>query len=136
MKQIKGHVHAESMALYAEDAKSHAEPWKLWQIKTGSFDWIGCKFSPAWDSSCEFRRKSKTHIVNGVEVPVFEFTPKVGDKYYVANVGLPEFFDQWRRQSEDCTFTQRMLERGLLYPYTEEGKQAAILHSKAMLGIA
>ncbi len=132
----QGHVHAENMALYAEDAKIHAEPWKLWQIKTGSFDWIDCKFSPAWDSTCKFRRKPKTHIVHGVEVPFFEFTPKVGEKYCVANVGLPEFFEDSYRTSECCTFTQRMIERGLLYPFTEDGKQAAILHAKAMLGIA
>ena len=26
-----GHIHAELMAQYAEDAKQHDEPWKLWQ---------------------------------------------------------------------------------------------------------
>lgn len=134
MKQ--GHVHAENMALYAEDAKTHVMPWKLWQIKTGSLYWIDCKFSPAWDPSCEFRRKPKTHFVHGVEIPVFEFTPKVYEIYYTANVGLPEFFEQGYRESLGCTFTHRMIERGLLYPFTEEGKQAAILHSKAMLGMA
>ena len=136
MKQIKGHVHAESMALYAEDAKSHAEPWKLWQIKMGSFDWIDCKFSPAWDPSCEFRRKPKTRFVHGVEIPAFEFTPKVGERYYTANVNLPVLYGCGSNTAEDCTFTQRMIEHGLLYPFTEKGKQAAILHSKAMLGIA
>ena len=70
MKQIepnKGHIHAESMALYAEDAKTHAEPWKLWQITIGSLGWIDCKFSPQWDPTCEFRRKPKTLIEDGAE---------------------------------------------------------------------
>ena len=132
----QGHAHAESMALYAQDAKTHTEPWKLWQMKTGSHDWIDCKFSPAWNLSCEYRRKQKTKLIHGVEIPVFEFVPKVGEKYYAANVDVHEFFDHWLRTSERCVFTQRMIERGLVYPYTEEGKQAAILHSKAMLGIA
>ena len=135
----KGHVHAELMAQYAEDAMTHAEPWKLWQVwqvKADDGAWWDCGAHPRWANDTEYRRKPNTKLIHGVEIPVFEFTPKVGEKYYVANVGLPEFFDQWRRQSEDCTFTQRMLERGLLYPYTEAGKQAAILHSKAMLDIA
>jgi len=134
----QGHVHAESMAQYAEDAKTHSEPWVLWQIKDKYKDdvWFYCQRHPIWATHLEYRRKPKTHIVNGVEIPVFEFTPKVGGTYYTANVGLPEFFEQGYREAEDCTFTQRMIERGLIYPYTEEGKQAAILHSKAMLGIA
>lgn len=37
--------------------------------------------------------------------------------------------------SEGCTFTKRMVERDLIYPYTEKGKQAAILHAKALLNI-
>lgn len=60
---------------------------------------------------------------------------KMGDRFYAANVGLPDFFEEGYWSSKDCTFTQRMIERGLLYPHTEEGKQAAILHSKVMLGI-
>ena len=131
----KGHVHAELMAQYAEDAKTHAEPWKLWQTKGDSHIWWDCRAHPMWWSDTEYRRKPKTKMIHGVEIPVFEFTPKVGEKYYAANVDVHEFFDQWLRSSECCVFTQRMIERGLIYPYTEEGKQAAILHSKIMLGI-
>ena len=134
----QGHVHAESMAKYAEDAKTHSEPWKLWQIKDKDDDgvWFYCQRHPIWATHLEYRRKPNTKLIHGVEVPVFEFTPKVGEEYYVADVGTPEFFEQWHKPSEDSTSTQRMIERGLIYPYTEEGKQAAILHSKAMLGIA
>ena len=28
----QGHPHAESMALYAEDAKTTAKPWELWEL--------------------------------------------------------------------------------------------------------
>lgn len=134
----QGHVHAELMAQYAEDAKTHAEPWVLWQIKDKDDDgvWFCCQRHPIWATHLEYRRKPKTKLIHGVEIPVFEFTPKVGERFYVANVGFPEFFDWWCRPSEDCTLTQRMIERGLVYPCTEEGKKAAILHSKAMLGIA
>lgn len=131
-----GHVHAELMAQYAEDAKTHTEPWKLWQFKGINGDWLCCGGHPAWDYAIEYCRKPKTKLIHGVEIPDFEFTPKVGEKYYAANVGLPELFEEGYRTSGNCTFTQRMIERELIYPYTEEGKQATILHSKAMLGIA
>lgn len=134
----KGHVHAELMAQYAEDAKTSKTPWELWQIKDKYKDdvWFCCQRHPIWATHLEYRRKPNTKLIHGVEVPVFEFTPKVGEEYYVADVGTPEFFEQWHKPSEDSTSTQRMIERGLIYPYTEDGKQAAILHSKAMLGIA
>ena len=81
------------------------------------------------------KQPQRMKLIHGVEIPVFEFTPQIGEEFYTANVGLPEFFEQGYRGPVGCTFTQRMLKRGLLYPYTEEGKQAAILHAKAMLGI-
>ena len=132
----KCHVHAESMALYAEDAKTHAKPWKLWQVKADDGAWWDCDAHPRWANDTEYRRKPNTKLIHGVEIPVFEFTPKVGEKYYTADVSSPEFFEQWYKSSENNTLAQRMIERGLLYPYTEEGKKAAILHSKIMLGIA
>lgn len=64
----QGHVHAELMAQYEEDAKTHAEPWKLWYSKTGESLWWGCPSTPLWDPSSEYRRKPKTHIDNGVEI--------------------------------------------------------------------
>lgn len=131
-----GHIHAVLMAQYAEDAKTHIEPWKLWQIKDHSGVWVGCDYHPSWQTDLEYRRKPKTRIIHGIEITDFEFKPKVGEAFYAANVGLPEFFEHAQRASEHCTFTQRMIERGLIYPRTEEGRQAAILHAKAMLGIA
>ena len=132
MKQ--GHIHAELMAQYAEDAMAHSEPWKLWQIKTGSFDWIDCKFSPTWDPSCEFRRKPKTHIVNGVEVPDLRISPEYGNYYYLADPTERDFTYFYLFHGDGTG--SLWVKRGLIYQGTEEGKQAAILHAMAMLGIA
>lgn len=132
----QGHVHAELMAQYAEDAKTSKTPWELWQVKCDAGIWHLCKDYPRWECTREYRRKPKTKLIHGVEIPIFEFTPKAGEKYYTADVSSPEFFEQWHKSSVNNTLAQRMIERGLVYPYTEEGKQAAILHSKAMLGIA
>lgn len=128
----QGHPHAELMMQYAEDAKTHAEPWELWQIKTGSFNWIDCKISLAWDPTSEYRRKSKTHTVHGVEIPDLRVLPEIGDYYYLADPTVSELAELHKFVMRAETLRA---ERGLAYQNSEEGKQAAILHSKAMLGI-
>lgn len=129
-----GHVHADLMRQYAEDAKTHTEPWKLWQVKDAEGTWWRCQFSPSWDASLEFRCKPKTHIVNGVEIPDLRVKPEEGEQYYLADPLSRTFFTL--RQAYKNAARNDWVERGLVYPHTEEGKQAAILHSKSMLGIA
>ena len=131
--QTAGHVHAVLMAQYAEDAKTHPEPWKLWQVKCADGAWRDCHDNPTWGRDTEYRRKPKTHIVHGVEIPDLRATPKYGEYYYLVNPLSDCLFTHYRctgNSSEDL-----WVERGLSYQSTEEGKQAAILHSKAMLGI-
>ena len=128
-----GHPHAELMAQYAEDAKTHAEPWKLWQIK-GKGDWVSCPLNPNWVVTKEYRRKPKTHIIHGVEIPDLRVSPKHGDGYYLTNTSAFKLYSchTFVGDNTDKLWT----ERGLTYQHTEEGKQAAILHAKAMLGVA
>ena len=52
------HIHAESMALYAEDARVTDEPWKLWEVKVLS-EWNQPLCSPAWLVDSQYRRKPK-----------------------------------------------------------------------------
>lgn len=132
---IKGHVHAESMALYAEDAKTHAEPWKLWQVKADDGVWWDCDAHPRWANDTEYRRKPKTHTVHGVEIPDLRVSPKYGEYYYLANPVSSTYYTVHKFIKDD-TLDIIWVERGLAYQHTEEGSQAAILHSKAMLGIA
>ena len=130
----KGHVHAKLMAQYAEDAKTHAEPWKLWQFNAGS--WGDCGRSPAWATHLEYRRKPnkpKTHNVHGVEIPDLRVSPKYGEYYYLASTSTQTHYSV--HTSVGDIMDKIWVERGLVYQYTEEGKQAAILHSKAMLGM-
>lgn len=130
----QGHPHAHLMALYAEDAKTTDKPWELWQIKAGSSDWISCKFSPAWDPCCQFRRKPKTHIVNGVEVPDLRFEPKDGEEYYLPHPSVARLCTAANCGPYDSHYHR--VSNNLCYEPTEEGKQAAIMHAKAWLGIA
>ncbi len=136
----QGHPHAELMMAYAEDAKTHAEPWKLWEVrnwqpKPDESSWIDCKFMPEWDVYCEYRRKPKTHLVHGVEVPDLRIKPSRGENYYYPLPTSPNLVRQTIFIHGDDG-DKHILRNNLCYEYTEAGKQAAILHAKAMLGIA
>lgn len=78
-------------------------------------------------------RKLKTHIVHGVEIPDLRVSPKYGDYYYIADPLSRTLFTV--REDTRKLAVKEWVNRGLVYQHTEEGKQAAILHSKAMLGI-
>lgn len=135
----KGHIHAELMAQYAEDARTTDKPWDLYQIKTVLNTWkdIGSQF--IFDSNCTYRRKPKTHNVHGVEIPDLRVSPKQGDYFYLVDPLSRSLFtvrEHTKKLAVEKLAVKEWVERGLVYLHTEEGKQAAILHSKAMLGIA
>lgn len=135
-----GHIHAE-------DAKTTTEPWELWQVKgddgvwkdcqvKGSVDgWQHCSQHPAWWCATEYRRKPKTHIVHGVEIPDLRFTPKSGETYYHPFPYSTELVARTHYDTSHAPDTYRN-EHGLCYEYSSEGRQAAIAHTKAWLGIA
>lgn len=135
----QGHPHAELMMAYAEDAKTNAEPWKLWQSrnwqqKPDESSWIDCKFMPEWDIHCEYRRKPKTHLVHGVEVPDLRIKPDPDKGYYAPHVTIDNLVVEFCNDGDH--FDKHLISHNLCYEHTEAGKQAAILHAKAMLGIA
>ena len=82
----QGHVHAENMALQAEDAKTTDKPWELWQVKDNEGVWWECKNNPLWGGYTEYRRKPKTKLIHGVEVPDISFTPNDGEEYVYPNI--------------------------------------------------
>lgn len=133
----QGHPHAELMMQYAEDAKTHAEPWKLWQAKDKYMDnvWFNLDGDPIWHDFLSFRRKPKTHLVHGVEVPDLRIKPSRGENYYYPLPTSPSLVRQTIFIHGDDG-DKYILRNNLCYEYTEAGKQAAILHAKAMLGIA
>lgn len=56
----KGHAHAELMEKYANDAKTSATPWKLWECKyDGRSDWCELNNTPVWSETVQYRRKSE-----------------------------------------------------------------------------
>ena len=57
-----GHIHAELMAQYAEDAKQHDRPWELWQHGDHGV-WVGCSSNPGWFTDHAYRRKPQSTVV-------------------------------------------------------------------------
>lgn len=135
----QGHVHAELMAMYAEDAKITTKPWKLWEFRELNGDWLNLSQHPMWVFDMEYRRKPMTHVVHGVEIPdlrIKELKEAPLDHSCISYRVDPLDEEFWgEHYPVDSEATKRFLRLGILYEYTEEGKQAAILHTKAMLGI-
>jgi hypothetical protein len=74
-----------------------------------------------------------TKVVNGVEIPDISFKPDSGEHCYIP---FPTHSDLYLRIYYCCPgLDEYVIANNLCYPDTEEGKQAAILHAKAMLSI-
>lgn len=125
----KGHLHAISMLLYAQDALETDKPWERWEFKhmdRGS--WLSMSDHPAWNPDYEYRRKPKTILVNGIEVPEPVRKPlKYSETYWLA---VPTNRNRavsatWFGDDDDELF----LRKGLVHLT----KETAILHAEAML---
>ena len=65
------HIHAAAMAEYAKDAAETDMPWERWEISiTESGDeYRKLLGHPDWAVTRKYRRKPKTILINGHEVP-------------------------------------------------------------------
>lgn len=63
------HPHAESMLLYAQDAMETDKPWERWECSNGSDEWMTLMVNPLWFLDYNYRRKPRTILINGIEVP-------------------------------------------------------------------
>ena len=121
----------------AEFAQIMNNPMSMFQYKDRG-EWVDFDedANVAFYKHRVYRLKPCVKIIHGVEIPDLPFTPEEGCSFYCANTNNLNFYEIVYMGSEDCPYTERMIDRGLIYPDTEEGKEAAILHAKAMLGIA
>ena len=102
-----GHIHAAAMAEYAKDAAETEMPWGRWEFsyggkKAGTF--LDLDDHPNWDADREYRRKPKTILINGHEVPEPCRTPfEIGGAYWTFAFffaeGVIEVY--WDDDSED-----------------------------------
>ena len=114
------HIHADTMAQYALDAKKYNEPWKQWEYYLDTDAWIDCTSHPSWSTDCVYRRKSRTINIAGYEVPAPVREPlNPGQKFWAVNpfLGPQEFI--W----DGCTGTQHALESGFVHLSEEAATQ-------------
>lgn len=64
------HLHAESMLLYAQDAMETDRPWERWECSDNcGGEWGSLSNHPIWGHWINYRRKPRTILINGIEVP-------------------------------------------------------------------
>jgi hypothetical protein len=76
---------------------------------------------------------SRMKLINGIEVPDISFRPDTNKDYFYPSLEIDlcnsAFFVKGDKSDEFRA------DNGLCYPFTPKGKEAAILHAKALLGI-
>ena len=123
-----GHIHAEKMEQYAEDAKTNPEPWKLWEFYRPSLgEWNPAIGNPMWANDIKYRRKPRT--INSIEVPEpLRVAPAGGTKVWIPSLSCKDkcHARTWRYDNNQWELE---LERGLVHTTRE----AAIAHAEALL---
>ncbi len=132
---MTAHVHAALMLQYAQDAAETSEPWRRWEGRPVGTDgeWRSSETNPGWLPHYEYRRKPRTHTVNGFEVPEpMRDAPQRGARYWVPVIDAEDYAAStyWSGADHD-TYDTRCLERGLVHAT----KEAAIANAKAMCGV-
>ena len=125
---MTGHIHAELMKQYAEDAAETDKPWEGWEKQLAGGLWVACPVHPDWHARQSYRRKPQTITVNGIEVPEpMRKAPLVGEKYWIATPDGPSLFHEihW----DNGTGVRMWHERGLVHL----SKYAAIQHARALI---
>ena len=122
-----GHPHAENMKLYAEDAMTTNEPWKLWEVNTHG-KWQPLSKNPELGTDRQYRRKPRTINLNGFEVPEpLRDAPNDGETCYIVNLTENRVYRViW---CGTFSLSQQWLKSGIVHMT----KEAAALHLKALL---
>ena len=81
------HIHADTMAQYAEDALETDKPWERWEFSCGGQYYVSLETTPQWTENFKYRRKPKVILINGHEVPEPHRTPlKDGVFYWIPDL--------------------------------------------------
>ena len=123
------HPHAESMALYAQDALETATPWERWERNTDNEIWNKCHDNPQWHARTKYRRKPAKRYCNGTELPACDGNElSVRTRYYSPDftVGSMVTTRSWGYRPK---VDEQLLKHGQVYLNEED----ALTHAKAML---
>lgn len=126
---MRGHIHAELMAQYAEDARETKKPWERWEFyEEADKAWFTVDGSPLWHTEIQYRRKPRTITINGREVPEpMRSEPAIESQYFMPQLTteIKYGFAYWRAGNSEI----RWLSKGLCH----STKEAAIAHAEALL---
>ena len=127
------HIHAENMALYAQDAQETPEPWERWEFNSIGRKWSQLTSNPTWVTSIQYRRKPKMLSVTLASGEVVSWPAPhraeldKRDAYYFADVNGSVIVGKW-----DCApWDSDTLSNG----YIHLTKEAAEQHAAALLKI-
>lgn len=125
----ESHIHANSMLEYAKDAMIMKKPWLNWEVKSIDFpDWKSLPHHPSWAEESIYRRKSKTVLINGVEVSRGISTKlNEGDTCYISDPGSPVLAHEFKW--EDTVDFNFWYKHGLVH----RTKKEAVAMAEAML---
>ncbi len=129
--QPKGHPHAASMLLYAQDAAETDKPWERWEyLSTVQARWKSLQeTNPRWDLETQYRRIPRTIRIGEFDVPEpLRTAPEPGQHFYVTTILHPKQRAEglsWRGNDTQ----QHWLRTGVLHLTSE----AAELHARALL---
>ena len=120
-----GHVHAAAMAEYAKDALETVKPWERWEFSCQKQEYKTLWDHPTWHEKNKYRRKHKTILINGHEVPEPCRTPlKDGEVYWALTLFSSATSLRWK----DDDFDNSYLENGFIHLT----KEAAEKHFNAL----
>ena len=122
------HTHAELMVQYAQDAAETETPWERWELLFPGYDWETCKGSPLWNPATKYRRKPKTILINGFEVPEPCRDPLLYNTAYY----MPDPVDSFKWAGSvwyDDEIDHERLKAGVVHLTRE----AAVCHTEAIL---
>lgn len=115
-------IHADNCALYAQDANECEEPWLRWQIRRAGL-WLDANSPFTFFPDQEYRRKPRTILINGFEVPEPVREPlEPGQVYWIADTSVydsPLLKTVWYG---DC-FDRKWLAAGLIHTTREAAQQ-------------
>ena len=122
------HIHAENMALYAQDAMETPLPWERWEFYNKPTEsWLSTTNHPNWDTAYKYRRKPKMLSVTLASGEVVSWPEpqrtelEYGDSYFYVDVDGSVIVEEW-----DClAWDSDTLSNGWLHLTEEAAKQHA-----------
>lgn len=131
--ESKGHPHSDLLMKYAEISKTDSEPWNHFEYYSGLLNkWCQMrKDDRLFRTDYHYRLKKDFKKINGHKIPNITFTPKNDQEFIAPAINVDLCLHGF--SNTESRWVSYYIENDMCYPNTEEGKAAAVLHSKALM---